>query len=62
MRERVYERFESLLESGTFSSYEAICKRLGICPDDMDELLMQELGCTGVQVFDYYFGNRCKNY
>ena len=62
MREKVYERFESLLESGTYGSYEAVCRRLHICPDDMDEKLMEELGYSGEQVFDYYFGNRCKNY
>lgn len=62
MKENVYKRFASLLESGTYGSFEAVCRRLGICPDDMDELLLAELGYNGEQVFDDYFGNRCKNY
>ena len=59
MKEKVYERFASLLETGTCSSFEAVCRRLGVCPDDMDELLFRELGYFGTQVFDDYFGNRC---
>ena len=56
------ERFAGLLESGSCSSYEEACLRLRLCPDDLDEELMHELGYTGEQVFDDYFGNRCKNY
>ena len=59
MKDKNYTRFATLLESGEFDSYEAICRRLKVCPDDLDEALMAELGYTGEQVFDYYFGNRC---
>lgn len=62
MREMIYKRFEALLETGSYGSFEAICKRLGVSPDDMDEVLIAELGYSGEQVFDDYFGNRCKNY
>ena len=62
MNEQIYRRFESLLQTGSFDCFEDICLRLGVCPDDMDELLMHELGSTGTQVFDDYFGIRCKNY
>jgi hypothetical protein len=62
MKERTYQRFEALLQTGSFDSYEDICLRLGVSPDDMDEVLMNELGCPGMQVYDEYFGNRYKNY
>ncbi|MBQ9462305.1 MAG: hypothetical protein IJU68_01440 [Bacteroidales bacterium] len=62
MTEKVYSEFASLLETGRFDSYEAICTQLKVCPDDLDEMLMDELGYTGSEVFDEYFGNRCKNY
>lgn len=62
MRATTYQRFYSLLTSGSYDSYEAICRRLRVCPDDLDEVLMDDLGCTGAQVFDYYFGNPCKIY
>ena len=62
MKDKIQERFATLLESGEFDSYEAICRRLSVCPDDMDEMLLDELGYKGEQVFDEYFGNRCKNY
>ena len=58
----IYTQFATLLESGEFDSYEAICRHLSVCPDDLDEILLAELGYTGDQVFDDYFGNRCKNY
>ena len=63
MKEKNYNRFATLLESGQFGSFEELCGHMGVCPDDMDDVLMSELGYTGEQVFDnYYFGNRCKNY
>lgn len=62
MREIVYRRFASLLESGSFNSYEAICRTLRVCPDDLDELLFCELGFTGDQLFNYYFGIQSENY
>lgn len=62
MKENCYEKFAALLESGEFDSYEAVCRHLGVCPDDMDETLMAELGYTGAQVYDEYFGNQCENY
>ena len=62
MKDQTYLRFQSLLQTGSYDSFEDICLRLGVCPDDMDELLMRELGCTGMQLFDDYFGIRYKNY
>ena len=62
MREKVYKQFETLLESGRYSSFESVCRAMGLAPDDVDEFLMAELGYSGEQVFYYYFGNRCKNY
>ena len=62
MKDKNYTKFAGLLESGEFDSYEAICRHIGVCPDDLDETIMSELGYTGAQVFDDYFGNRCKNY
>ena len=62
MREKVYKQFETLLESGRYSSFESVYRAMGLAPDDVDEFLMAELGYSGEQVFNYYFGNRCKNY
>jgi len=62
MKEKIYSQFAVLLESGSFDSYEQICGQLRVCPDDLDDTLIKELGYTGQQVFDEYFGNRCKNY
>lgn len=62
MRNNTYLRFASLLQSGSFSSYEAICRALRVCPDDLDELLLDELGYDGQQVFNYYFGIQSENY
>ena len=62
MREKVYKQFETLLESGRYSSFESVCRAMGLAPDDVDEFLMAELGYSGEQVFNYYFGNRSKNY
>ena len=62
MKERVYKKFEQLLESGRYGSFEAVCRAMWLCPDDVDEFLRAELGYSGEQVFNYYFGNRCKNY
>ena len=62
MKEQTYQRFEAMLQTGTYNSFEDICLRLGVAPDDMDETLMRELGCTGMQLYEEYFGNRCKNY
>ena len=62
MKEDTYIRFASLLQGGSFSSYEAICRALRVCPDDLDELLVGELGYDGRQGFDYYFGIQCENY
>ena len=62
MREKVYKQFETLLESGRYSSFESVCRAMGLAPDDVDEFLMAELGYSGEQVFNYYFGNRCKTY
>lgn len=62
MKEQIFQRFEAMLQTGSYNSYEDICLRLGVCPDDMDEVLMSELGCNGLQLYDEYFGNRCKNY
>ena len=62
MREKVYKQFETLLESGRYSSFESVCRAMGLAPDDVDEFLMAELGYSGEQVFNYYFGIRCKNY
>jgi hypothetical protein len=62
MTEKLYSEFEKLLETGSFHSYEGICRHLHVCPDDLDEALMKDLGYTGQQVFDEYFGIRCKNY
>ena len=56
MRKKTYRRFASLLEGGSYSSYEAICRALRTSPDDLDELLFDELGCTGRELFNYYFG------
>jgi len=56
MRKNTYRRFESLLEGGSFTSYEAICRALRTSPDDLDELLSDELGFTGEELFNYYFG------
>lgn len=62
MKTTTYRRFASLIQTGSYDSYESICRRLHVCPDDLDEALLSELGYTGSQVFDDYFGNRCKNY
>ncbi|MBO4670866.1 MAG: hypothetical protein J5640_03375 [Bacteroidales bacterium] len=62
MRKNTYPRFASLLEGGSYSSYEAICRALRVCPDDLDELLLGELGCTGSELFNYYFGIQCEIY
>lgn len=62
MKGKKYSDFETLLQSGEFGSFEAICRRLRVCPDDLDETLQSELGYSGEQVMEEYFGNRCKNY
>lgn len=62
MKESLYSEFASHLEMGGFDSYEALCRSMKVCPDDLDEVVLGETGYTGQQVFDEYFGNRCKNY
>lgn len=62
MKNKIYTEFAALLQDGGFDSYEAICRHLKVCPDDLDDTLVNELGYTGEQVFDELFGNRCKNY
>ena len=59
MTEKLLEEFVSLLEAGGFDSYEAVCRKLRVCPDDLDETLLRGIGFTGEEVFDEYFGNRC---
>jgi len=61
MNNSTYTRFASLLQTGTYNSYEQICRALHVCPDDLDELLFAELGYTGTQLVDY-FGNQQENY
>jgi len=62
MENKTYSQFATLLEAGEFDSYEAICRQIKVCPDDLDETLLSELGYTGEEVFDDYFGIRLKNY
>ena len=62
MKAKKYSDFEALLQSGEYHSFEAVCRRLRLCPDDLDETLTSELGYTGDEVMEEYFGNRCKNY
>ena len=57
MRTEIYTRFSSLVQTGLYASYEEICRVLHVCPDDLDELLEAELGCSGSQLVDY-FGNQ----
>ena len=57
MNYSVYTRFASLLQTGIYSSFESICRALRVCPDDLDELIYSELGCTGRELVDY-FGNQ----
>ena len=56
MNSTVYTRFASLLQTGSYSGFEAICRALRVCPDDLDELIFSELGYTGSELVDY-FGN-----
>lgn len=57
MKTIVYIRFCSLLQTGLYSSYPSICRRLGVSPDDLDEYLLSELGFTGDRLFDAFAGN-----
>ena len=61
MKTKIYRRFISLLQTGSYDSYELICRALRVCPDDLDETIFAELGYSGVQVFDY-FGNQREIY
>jgi len=60
MNHTVYTRFASLLQTGTYTSFEAICRALRVCPDDLDELIFSEMGYTGRELVDY-FGNQQEN-
>lgn len=47
---KIYERFARILLEGGFTQdgdYRAICRRLGIHPDDFDEFLLEETGFSG---------------
>ena len=55
MKTKTYIRFASLLRTGTYSSYPSICRVLGVCPDDLDELLLSELGVRGEELFGAFF-------
>lgn len=54
MKTKTYIRFISLAQTGSYRSYEHICRALHVCPDDLDEYLMKELGYTGTQLVDYF--------
>jgi hypothetical protein len=56
MSTQIYTRFASFLQTGLYSSYEQICRALHVAPDDLDELLLSNLGYTGDQLF-LIFGN-----
>ncbi len=55
MKTKTYIRFCSLLQTGLYDSYPAICARLGVCPDDLDEFLLSELGYTGDELFEMFW-------
>ena len=61
MKTEIYTRFISLLQTGSYSSYERICRALRVSPADLDELLLAELGVAGAELFDT-FGNQQENY
>ena len=54
MNNTVYTRFTSLLQTGSYDSYEQICRVLRTSPDDLDEFIYSELGFTGAQLVDYF--------
>ena len=55
MKTKTYIRFASLLQTGIYNSYPSICRALGVCPDDLDELLLSETGCAGEELFGTFF-------
>ena len=55
MKTKTYIRFASLLQTGTYPSYPSVCRVLGVCPDELDELLLSELGVRGEELFGAFF-------
>lgn len=53
-----YEKFAALLETETAKGkdFPALCKLLGVSPVSLEEVLLEELGMTGQEVVDKYFG------
>lgn len=54
MKTNVYIRFCSLLQTGLYPSFPSICSRLHVCPDDLDEYLVRELGFCGDELVDAF--------
>ena len=46
--EKIHDRFCALfLEGRAGNDFPALCRRLHVCPDDLDDILVQELGLCG---------------
>lgn len=54
MKTNVYTRFCSLLQTGLYPSYPSICRRLHVAQDDLDELLLNELGLCGDELVEAF--------
>lgn len=59
-REMLLSELESLLDGGELCpegplSLSDVCRRrLGVCPPDLDEILLEELGLEGEEIFAAY--------
>ncbi len=54
--DKAFESFTSCLSSGGGGlSFRDICRRIGIAPADMDEILIEETGLDGESVVAAFF-------
>ena len=58
---KAYSRLEEELVSAargeTELSFHDLCRSLHVSPSSLEELLLRELGMTGEDIVDFYFGN-----
>lgn len=62
-----YARFghfceNAALEGRTPVSFHDLCRRIGVSPADLGEVLENELGMSPYDILESYFGNGDKNY
>lgn len=58
--EKKYDEFANMLNSGKLPAgkdFRENCKRLRVSAASLDEIIMEELGKSGQEIMDEYFGN-----